>query len=80
MNAEQALKITVNAIKVDAVLMGEEVNLNRVTFWLSELSNGVKRMGQTDVSRAGSNDIVRTAASISEQHHTAAQLVELAKA
>ena len=77
MNATEALKITVNAIRVDATLSGEAVNLNRVTFWLSELSYGRKHMGES-LSMAGTNDIVRTAAALAEESHTASELVELA--
>lgn len=76
MNASQALEITLNAIRVDAILKGEAVNLNRVTFWLSELSYGRKHMGDS-LSMAGNNDIVRTAAAIAEESHAAAQLVTL---
>jgi hypothetical protein len=77
MNVEQATKITVNAIQLDATLSGETVNLNRVTFWLSELSYGNKWMGST-MSHFHSNDIVATAARIAEENLTAKQLVALA--
>ena len=69
---------TLDTIKVDAVLMGEPVNLNRVTFWLSELSHGIKRMGPNDVSRTISRDIVATAASITTADYTPAELVAMA--
>lgn len=78
MNKEQALKITLDTIKVDAVLMGEPVNLNRVTFWLSELAYGIKRMGPNDVSRTNPRDIVATAASITTVDYTPAELVAMA--
>ena len=77
MNATQALDITVNAIRVDAVLSGEAVNLNRVTYWLSELSYGRKYMGST-LSMAGGNDIVRYAANVAENNYSAAELVAAA--
>jgi hypothetical protein len=77
MNVEQATKITVNAIQLDATLSGETVNLNRVTFWLSELSYGRKWMGST-MSHFLSNDIVATAARIAAENHTTKQLVSLA--
>jgi hypothetical protein len=76
-NATEALKITVNAIQVDATLSGETVNLNRVTFWLSELSYGRKWFNDS-LSMAGNNDIVRTAAAITDQWVTASQLVTFA--
>lgn len=78
MNTEQALKITVNAIRLDATLKGEAANLNRVTFWLSELSYGRKWFGDTS-SRPVARDIVQTAAAIASQHYTPAQLVSLSK-
>lgn len=78
MNREQALKITVDTIKLDSVLLGEPVNLNRVTFWLSELSYGNKWTGDKVWQHTPTNDIVRTAAAIAESHHTARELVEMA--
>lgn len=78
MDSSQALKITVNAIRVDSTLMGEPLNLNRVTFWLSELSYGRKWMGAT-WSHTVALDIIQTAASIASGNHTATQLLELAK-
>ena len=78
MNKEQALDVTLTAIRVDATLMGEPVNLNRVTFWLSELSHGIKRMGPTDVSRTIRGDIVATAAAIVTVDYTPAELVTMA--
>jgi hypothetical protein len=78
MDSKQALKITLNAICVDAALRGEsEANLNRVTFWLSELSYGRKYFADK-WSHAPQNDIVRTAARIAETVHTAPELVALA--
>lgn len=79
MNIEQALRITVNAIRTDALLSGEAVNLNRVTFWLSELAYGRKWFGGS-MSRTVARDIVQTAASIAESEVSAARLVELASA
>lgn len=77
MNTTEALKITVNAIRTDAVLRADRVNLNRVTFWLSELALGRKHFAES-WSHAGTNDIVRTAARITEETYSARQLVELA--
>lgn len=79
MTTEQALVITVNAIRTDALLTGEAVNLNRVTFWLSELSYGRKWFGDS-MSRTVARDIVQTAASIAETEVGPARLVELASA
>lgn len=79
MTVEQALVITVNAIRTDATLSGEAVNLNRVTFWLSELSYGRKWFGD-NMSHTVARDIVQTAASIAESEVSAARLVELASA
>jgi hypothetical protein len=59
--------------------MVEPVNLNRVTFWLSELSYGRKHFADK-WSHATENDIVRTAARIAEATHTANQLLTLASA
>lgn len=78
MNAEQALKITLGAIQVDATLKGESVNLNRVTFWLSELSYGRKWFGPS-WHHAVPRDIVQTAAAITSATYTPSQLVTLAK-
>lgn len=79
MNKEQAVRITVDTLKLDAVLTGEAVSLNRVTFWLSELSYGNKWTGDKVWQHTPANDIVRTAAAIAESHYTAAQLVEMCK-
>ena len=77
MNAEQALKITVDTLKLDAVLTGEPVNLNRTTFWLSELHYGRKWVGPT-WSHTVPRDIIKTAANIAETHIGAAALVAAA--
>jgi hypothetical protein len=77
MNTEQALKITVDTLKLDSLLTGEPVNLNRVTFWLSELSYGRKHVGAS-WSHAVPRDIVQTAAKITEGHYSPAELVKLA--
>ena len=79
MSVEQALVITSEAIRTDSILSGEAVNLNRVTFWLSELSYGRKWFGTT-MSRTVPRDIVQTAAEIAESNVTAKRLVELASA
>lgn len=78
MNKEQALKITVETIHLDSTLSGEPVNLNRVTFWLSELHYGRKWVGNSWSHCAGSRDIIKTAAEIAESNHTAAELTALA--
>lgn len=74
MNKDQALKITVDAIRLDATLSGEPANLNRVTFWLSELHYGRKWFG-ADWSHTVPRDIIQTAASIAREGHTPAQLL-----
>ena len=76
MNAEQALKITADTVRLDATLTGEAPNLNRLTFWLSELSYGRKWIGAT-WSHCVPRDIIRTAADITTQTHTAAQLLTI---
>ena len=77
MNLEQALTIIINYIALDATLSGESVNLNRVTFLLSELSYGRKHTGPT-WSHCVPRDIIRTAAEITESAHSASALVKLA--
>jgi hypothetical protein len=78
MNAEQALKITLDTIKLDAVLLGEPVSLNRVTFWLSEIRFGIKWTGPT-WSHCVPRDIIKTAAAIAESNHTARELLALSE-
>lgn len=74
MNKDQALKITTDTIKLDALLLGEAPNLNRITFWLSELSYGRKHVGTT-WSHTVPRDIIKTAAEITEQHMTAREIL-----
>lgn len=74
-----ALKITIDTIKLDATLTGESVNLNRVTFWLSELSYGRKWLGAT-WTHTVPRDIIQTAAEIANSEFSAVQLVQLALA
>lgn len=76
MKALEALKITTNAVRLDATLRKEDVNLNRMTFWFSELSYGRKWFADS-LTMAGNNDIVRTAASITERAFTAPELLNL---
>ena len=76
MNVEQATKITVDTLKLDATLTGEPANLNRTTFWLSELSYGRKWVGST-YSHTVPCDIIQTAAAIAENNYSAVELVAL---
>jgi hypothetical protein len=77
MDNATALRITVDTIKLDATLTGEEVNLNRVTFWLSELSYGRKWIGDS-WSHVVPRDIIQTAAELASTEWTPNQLVQLA--
>jgi hypothetical protein len=77
MNAEQALKITVDTVRLDSVLLGEAPNMNRLTFWLSELHYGRKWTGTT-WTHCVPRDIIKHAANIAETHSgTAAILAAL---
>jgi hypothetical protein len=78
MEAAEALKITVDTLKLDATLLGEAPNLNRVTFWLSEIRFGIKWTGST-WSHTVPRDIIKTAAAIAESNHTARELLALAE-
>lgn len=77
MTVEQALKITADTVKLDATLLGEAPNLNRLTFWLSELSYGRKWTGAT-WSHCVPRDLIKHAANIAELHSTPAAILALA--
>lgn len=74
MNTEQALKITLDTVRLDSVLLGEAPSLNRLTFWLSELSYGRKWVGAT-WSHCVPRDLIQTAAAIAEESYTPAALL-----
>lgn len=76
MKSLEALKITVDTVKLDATLLGEAPNLNRLTFWLSELSYGKKWVGAT-WSHCVPRDIIRTAAGITSNAFTAPELLRI---